>query len=190
MPVADASLTVAVVAAAAAILSAGGSIAAAVVAWKLGIVRFKHERAQADREDAREVLAAGALALGRAKATRRKVHAGFRKPLSDVSVFWPDDFGEQLDSLLSAFEALETAVASLRVRFGSDDPIVIEASGALENVNALYQLYWRGHGSAFNQNRDRDPSRDAEVARELIVSYDSHEEAYLAAAQEAGGVAL
>jgi hypothetical protein len=93
VPVADASL--AVVAAAAAILSAGGSIAAAVVAWKLGIVRFKHERAQADREDARDVLAAGAFALGRAKATRRKAHAGFRKPLSDVSVFWPDDFGEQ-----------------------------------------------------------------------------------------------
>lgn len=71
MPIADASLTVALIAAAAAILSAGGSVAAAIVAWRLGVARFKRERSESDRKDAREVLTAGALALGQVKVTMR-----------------------------------------------------------------------------------------------------------------------
>jgi hypothetical protein len=190
VPVADARLTVAIVAAVAAILSAGGAFTAAVVAWQLGIRRFKHERSQADREDARDVLAAGALALGRAKATRRKVHTNFRRPLGDLSERWPNDFVPELEYLLTAYEDLEAAVAPLRVRFDVSDAVVAEASCAVEDVNSLYQLYWRSHGRAFNQNRNRDASQDAVLARALIASYDAHENAYLAAAQQAVGAKL
>lgn len=190
MPFADANLTVAIVAAGAAILAAGGSIAAVVVAWRLGVQRFEHEREQADRVDGRTALAAGALALGRAKATRRKVHSNFRDPLGDLSVRWPDDFGLQLDHLLAAYEDLESAVASLRIRFDPHDPVVTEASAALDDVNSIYQLYWRSHGRAFNQSRNRDAPQDGSLARALIASYDAHEGAYLDAAQQAVGVNL
>jgi hypothetical protein len=88
VPVADANLAVALVAAAAAILSAGAAIAAAVVAWKLGVRRFKHERSESDRKDARDVLAAGALALGQAKGTMKDALTLYEKGLRWTPPTW------------------------------------------------------------------------------------------------------
>ncbi len=128
--------------------------------------------------------------MGQSKAIIRKVYSRFRKPLADTSQCWPDDFGERLDEVLAAVERLEASVAALRIRFPSDDIVVIEAVGALADTRALYQLYWHSHGRAFNQNRARNADRDAELGGELNRSFDEHEDAYLAAAQAAVEVAL
>jgi hypothetical protein len=114
VPLADASLAVAIVAAVAAILSAGGSIAAAVVVWKLGVKRFAHERGESDRKDARDVLTAGALALDQAKSAMKDALTLYQKGLnSGKEEDWPpkDEFFSQLRELEAQKERLESALA-------------------------------------------------------------------------------
>jgi hypothetical protein len=190
VPIADASPTVAIVVAAAAILSASASIAAAVVVWNLGVKRFAHERAESDRKDARYVLAAGALALGQAKTTLREAYGRFEAPLGNLAREWPDNTWDTLNDILDAAEALEAALAALRIRFDKSDPVVGELGLALGDVRALAALYRRAAGSVFGASQNRDELADSERGEKLNVSYDGHKDAFLDAAQRLAGAKL
>jgi hypothetical protein len=190
VPIADANLTVALVAAAAAILSAGGSIAAAVVAWRLGVERFKHEREQADRSDGREVLAAGALALGQAKGTMKDALTLYEKGLnSGKPEDWPlkDEFYAQLRELEAAKEKLESALAAVRIRFKQTADVVTELAGAVEKLGSVIPVHWLAHQGRGAEEGD---GGDLTEAMSLSTEWDEHRDNYLAAAQVAVGSEL
>ena len=190
MPVADANLTVALVAAAAAILSAGGSVAAAVVAWKLGVQRFTHERSESDRKDARDVLAAGALALGQAKGTMKDALTLYGNGLeSGVAEDWPakEEFFSQLRELEAAKESLESSLAAVRIRFDESTAVVIEMGGAVEKLGAIITADFLAYKV---RSKEMGDGQDHAEVLTLSDEWDKHRDRYLAAAQATVGVKL
>lgn len=189
-PVADANLTVALVAAAAAIFSAGGSIAAAVVAWRLGVERFRHERDLADRSDGREVLAAAALALGQAKGAMKDALTAYEKGLnSGKAEDWPpkDEFYVELRKLEAQRESLESALAAIRIRFDQGADVVVTFAAAAKNLSELitaYWLAWSGKGAP------EGDGGDYAEALSLSTEWDDHRDKFLAVAQATVGVQL
>jgi hypothetical protein len=169
------------------------SIAALVISGGTLIVamrRATHERKLADLSDARDVLAAGALVLGQTKTTLREAYGQFEAPLGNLAREWPQGSWDTINEVLDAAEALETAVAALRIRFDRSDSVVAEPTLALEDVRALATLYRRAWGSEFGPSRNRDELADSERGEKLNVSYDAHKDAYLDAAQRLAGAKL
>jgi hypothetical protein len=156
----------------------------------VGLRRASNERKLADVADARECLAAGALALGKTKTTLREAYGRFVDALGNVEKEWPQDTWDWLTKMQDSAEDLETAVAALRIRFKKSDAVVLEATRALDDVRSLALLYRRAAGSLFGSTRNRDELKDSEDGWNLNTSYDAHKDAYLEAAQKLAGAKL
>jgi hypothetical protein len=185
VPFADVNLIVAAASAVAAIVAAGGAIAAAVGSWKLGLRRLEHEREQNDRADGRETLAAGALALAHAKAEMKTALTICQSGLNSGQE-WPpyDMFWAQLHKLEAQAEALEAALAAIRIRFDQDAPVVSTLAAVVANLRSLITVYLLAH-----EDHDEDGQSLAE-ALALSEQWDKARDDYLAAAQAAVGVQL
>jgi hypothetical protein len=171
-------------------VAAVGSLAAVVATYRLGVLRFDHERKQADRADGRETLAAGALALERTKSEMKTALTAYQKGLNSGDADdWPPDeeFWSQMCALETQAEALEAALAGVRIRFEQSAPIAVELAGAVEKLRSVLAVYFLAHAGRGDTDGD-----GADHAEALILSqeWDSHRDAYLDVAQEIVGVEL
>jgi hypothetical protein len=187
VPLADVNLIVAAASAVAAIVAAGGAIAAAVGSWKLGIRRLEHEREQNDRADGRETLAAGALALAHAKSEMKTALTAYESGLNSNSE-WPpyEEFWAQLRKLEAQAEALEAALAAVRIRFDQGAPVVTDMAAAVAHLRSLITVYFLAHG----EDDGDDDGQSLAEALALSEQWDKARDDYLAAAQAAVGVQL
>jgi hypothetical protein len=187
VPFADVNLIVAAASAAAAIVVASGAIATVVVGWKLGIRRLAHEREQNDRADGRETLAAGALALAHTKSEMKTALTAYESGLNSNSE-WPpyDEFWAQLGKLEAQAEALEAALAAVRIRFDQGAPVVTELAAAVAHLRSLITVYFLAHG---DHDAD-DGGQSLAEALALSEQWDKARDDYLGAAQAAVGVQL
>jgi hypothetical protein len=165
-----------------------------IAAYMLGVRRFAHERELDDRNDARSILAEGALGLGRMKSVMKDALSKFGAPLN-TGENWPDDFGEEIGRLERAGEGLEQALAAVRIRFEAGSPVIEELNAALvaaRKVTLTYVLARHsdetgGHRRKQLDRKDRD---DTIEVWDAGVKFDQHRDAYLAAAQKVVGVKL
>ncbi len=170
------------------------SVLVLVATVVLGLLRFKHERMLDDRADARSTLAEGVLELGRLKSVMKDAFTTFTKPL-ETGEGWPDKYGEEISKLERAAEALEAALAGVRIRFKQDSDVVVELDAALAASRSLITVYFlaRGDDLAGGNRRERLEQKgreDYSEAMQLSVDFDKHRDAFLAAAQKVVGVAL
>ncbi len=170
------------------------SVLALVGTVAVGLLRFRHERKLADRADARSILAEGALELGRTKGTAKDALTAFSRPL-ETGKDWPDNFGAEIGNLETAVEALESALAAIRIRFEQDTSIVEELAGAVAKTRSLISVYFIASradagGGRRRERQDRRDHDDYTEVIELSEAFDEHRNAYLAAAQKVVGVAL
>jgi hypothetical protein len=165
-----------------------------VGAYRLGVRRFAHERELNDRKDARAILAEGALELGRMKSVMKDALTKLG-PSLNTGEKWPDDFGEEIGKLEKAAEALEQALAAVRVRFEAGSPVIEEldaARVAARKVTIIYVLARRSDqaGGSRREQLDRRGRDDTIEVMDASVEFDQHRDAYLAAAQKVVGVEL
>ncbi len=160
-----------------ALIISGGTLTTAMF-------RFRHERQLEDRRDARSILAEGALELGRMKGIMKDALGKFEKALKGRGP-WPPDTKEQINAMEVAEEALESALAAVRIRFAHDDEVVIRLEGAHDSARSALITYWMAAGT----DPDEDHSEYAE-AQLYGTTFDSQKDAYLIAAQKAVGVKL
>jgi hypothetical protein len=171
------------------IVAALAVVVGPIVAYKLGVRRFAHERELDDRADARSTLAKGALELGRMKTVMKDALTEFKEPIAGRGD-WPADFRDYIAKLEAAKEALESASAAIRIRFSAEDAMVNEFHGACGSVTSIISIYWIARGDEFGGGSPNDPREDSREAWELSQKFDDHKAAYLAAAQEVVGVDL
>jgi hypothetical protein len=165
-----------------------------VGAYMLGVRRFAHERELDDRNDARSILAEGALELGRMKSVMKDALTKFGPPLN-TGEDWPDDFGEEIGRLEKGSEGLELALAAVRIRFEAGSPVIEELNAALveaRKVVITYVLARRSDqtGGPRREQLDRRGRDDTIEVMDASVEFDQHRDAYLAAAQKVVGVEL
>lgn len=163
-------------------------------AYMLGVRRFAHERELDDRNDARSILAEGALELGRMKSVMKDALTKFGPPLNTGEA-WPDDFGEQIGMLEKAAEGLELALAAVRIRFEAGSAVIDELNGALVEARKVIITYVLARhsdqtGGHRREQLDRKGSDDTIGVMDASVEFDQHRDAYLAAAQKVVGVEL
>jgi|GEM_PF-2707485 len=163
-------------------------------AYMLGVRRFAHERELDDRNDARSILADGALELGRMKSVMKDALTKFGPPLN-TGDGWPDDFGEQIEALEKAAEGLELALAAVRIRFEAGSAVIDELNGALEEARKVIITYVLARqsdrtGGHRREQLDRKGRDDSIGVMDASIEFDQHRDAYLAAAQKVVGVEL
>lgn len=142
-----------------------------------------------DRKDARSTLAEGALELGRAKAAMKDAFTAFQLPLQR-GCDWPKDFGEYVGKLERANEALESALAAVRIRFAQEDDVVVELGRAWASLRSLISVYVIARGDVFSERGPNNPHDDYREALRFGEAFDAHRDGYLAAAQQVVGVKL
>ena len=150
-----------------------------ITAYGLGVQRFAHERELDDRADARSTLVQGALELGRMKAVMKEALTAFQGPLAGRGE-WPSDFRDYIARLETAKEALESALAGVRIRFREGDAVVTEFDGACSAVTSIISVYWIARGNEFGGGSPNDSREDSREAWELSQTFDDHKAAYLA----------
>lgn len=160
------------------------SVAALVSTVIVGWLRFRHERALADRADARTILAEGALELGRMKGVMKDTLTKLENALKGEGP-WPPDTNEQIHAMEVAEEALESALAAVRIRFAHDDEIVIRLEGAHDAARSALVTYWTAAGS-----EPDDDHADYADALKFGAFFDSCKDSYLVVAQKAVGAKL
>jgi hypothetical protein len=161
-------------------IAALGSIGAVAV----GFYRLRHERIAADRADARSTLAEGALELSRMKGVMKDTLANFEKALKGKQP-WPPDTKEQINAMEVALEALESALAAVRIRFAHDEQIVIRLESAHDSARSALITYWMAAGTEPDDNHT-----DYAEAIKFGTLFDSCKDSYLIVAQKAVGVKL
>lgn len=164
------------------IVAALAVVVGPTVSYRLGVRRFEHERELDDRADARSTLAQGALELGRMKAVMKDALTAFQEPLAGRGD-WPSDFRDYIARLEMAKEALESALAGIRIRFCDGDAVVNEFDGACSAVTSIVSVYWIARGAEIGGDSPNDPREDSREAWELSQKFDDHKAAYLAATQ-------
>lgn len=165
-----------------------------VGAYMLGIRRFVHERELDDRNDARSILAEGALELGRMKGVMKDALTKVG-PSLNTGEDRPDDFGAEIGRLEKGGEGLEMALAAVRIRFAAGSPVIEELNAALIEARKVIITYVLAKHSdqAGGRRREQLDRRGRDDTIELMdasVKFDQHRDAYLAAAQEVVGVNL
>jgi hypothetical protein len=171
------------------------SFLALVATVAIGLLRFRHERMLNDRADARSILAEGALELGHTKSAMKDALTKFSKPL-ETGEGWEDaPYQEEISKLEQAGEALEAALAGVRIRFEQDSTVVVELAAALAAARSIITVYFlaRGDDLADGNRRDRLEKKGREdygEVMQLSVDFDKHRDAYLAAAQQTVGAQL
>lgn len=170
------------------------SVLALVATVVIGLLRFRHERLLDDRADARSILAEAALELGRMKSVMKDALTAFSRPL-ETGEDWPDSFGDEIGKMERAAEALESALAGVRIRFKQEAVVVTELAGALAATRSLISIYFLARRSDVGGGRrrerlDRRDSDDYSEAMTFSQEFDSHRDAYLAGAQKVVGSTL
>lgn len=165
-------------------VAAVGSVGAVLTTYRLGIKRFDHERELADTADARSTLAEGALELGRMKGVMKDTLAKSEKALKGEEP-WSPDTKEHINAMEVAEEALESALAAVRIRFAHDDEIVTRLEGAHDSARSALITYWMAAGT-----EPDDDHTDYAEAIKFGTLFDSHKDAYLIVAQKSVGVKL
>jgi hypothetical protein len=84
-------------------------------------------------------------------------------------------------------EALEAALAGVRIRFEHSAPIVVELAGAVEKLRSILTVYFLAHAGRGDTDGD---GADHGEALTLSQEWDAHRDAYLNAAQKIVGVEL
>lgn len=171
-------------------IAAVGSVGAVITTYRLGVLRFNHERKQADRADGRETLAVAALALGRAKSEMKTALTAYQEGLNSGDAdAWPEEeeFWSQMRGLEVQAEALEAALAGVRIRLKQNAAVVVELAGTVEKLRSILTVYFLSHAGRGDKHGD---GTDHTEALALSQEWDSHRDAYLDAAQELVGVAL
>ena len=165
------------------------SVLALVATMVVGLLRFKHERMLDDRADARLILSAGALELGRMRAALTDALAAFDQPL-ETGEGWLDDF--EIEKLETAIEALQQSLAGVRIRFKQDSDVALGLDGALAATQSLRDFYFRAKESnaAGGKRRELRDRSDHSEALDFVIEFDRHRDGYLSAAQKAVGVEL
>jgi hypothetical protein len=148
------------------------------------IVRFRHERQIEDRRDARSILAEAAFELGRMKGVMKDTLTKFEKALTGREP-WPSDTKELINAMEAAEEALDSALAAVRIRFAQGDEVVTRLESAHDSARGALITYWMAAGT----DPDEDHSEYAE-ALDCGKTFDAQKDAYLIAAQKAVGVKL
>lgn len=171
------------------IIAALAVVVGPIAAYRLGVRRFAHERALDDRADARSTLVQGALGLGRMETVMKDALTAFKGPIAGHGD-WPADFRDYIGGLETAKEALESALAGIRIRFRDGDAVVNELDGACSAVTSIISVYWIARGDEFGGGSPNDSREDSREAWELSQKFDGHKVAYLAAAQKVVGVEL
>jgi hypothetical protein len=120
----------------------------------VGLLRFKHERMLDDRADARSILAEGALELGRLKSAMKDAFTAFSKPLESGDGREDCDYGGEVSKLERAAEALEAALAGVRIRFKQDSAVVVELAAALAASRSLITVYFLARNDDLAGGRD------------------------------------
>ncbi len=166
------------------IIAALAVVVGPTAAYKLGVRRFAHERALDDRTDARSTLAEGALELGRMKGVMKDTLAKFEKALKGEEP-WPPETKEQIKAMEVAEEALDSALAAVRIRFAHDDEIVIRLEGAHDSARSALITYWMAAGT-----EPDDDHTDYAEAIKFGTLFDSCKDSYLIVAQKAVGTTL
>ncbi len=149
--------------------------------YVLGTKRLTHERGLSDRADARDVLAAAAVELWKAKQTMRDQFSRIASALSTGSV--PEEFREDIGQLEERRDYLERSLDVLRIRFGAEHATVTTYAGAWEASKGLISLYVSGVGGQGNPKGPRELQAQAET-------FDRHRADYLTAAQQTVGAQL
>lgn len=147
----------------------------------LGLLRLKHERRLADREDARKVLAEAARELWRMKQTMRDHFEAMSNALS--TGVRRDDFGTRIRDLEDRRDAVEGELDVLRIRFPKERDIIVAYTAAWEAVISLISFYMAdtgGHGSR----------ETPDEALKVSEGFDDRRTEFLAAAQKAAGAKL
>jgi hypothetical protein len=171
-------------------VAALGSIGAVVATYRLGRQRLEHERALADRADARSTFAAGALELGRTKGAMKEALTKFQLSL-EIGSDWPHNFDEVLGNLERQIDALQFAAATIRIRLKPRDVAVAEIVAAVETMRSIAQLCLKVRaGSDLKEITPGQRWENVEELKVLIDKFDNHCDAYLAAAQRIAGVTL
>jgi hypothetical protein len=171
------------------------SVLALVATVVIGLLRFKHERMLDDRADARSILAEGALELGRLKSAMKTVFTNFTQPL-ETGDGWEDcDYSGEVSKLEQAAEALEAALAGVRIRFKQDSAVVVELAAALAAARSLITVYFLARSDDLVEGKRRDRlekkgREDYSETMQMSVDFDTHRDAYLAAARDVVGVEL
>lgn len=154
------------------IIAALAVVVGPTAAYKLGVRRFAHERALDDRTDARSTLAEGALELGRMKGVMKDTLAKFEKALRGEQP-WPPETKERINAMEVALEALESALAAVRIRFAHDDEIVIRLEGAHDSARSALITYWMAAGT-----EPDDDHTDYAEAIKFGTLFDSYKDSY------------
>jgi hypothetical protein len=172
-----------------------GAVAALSIGTNVYLARRQANdtRTLADRQDARDVLAAGALELGRTKIAMKEAFTTFGVASSEGE--WPKDFPDQIGRLQDATDALEGALAGARIRFSAEEPLVKELEAGLKSAMALIVIYATTRISDLKGDNDwaglpkrrRDPYGDALT---LSQAFDDQKKAFLAAAHRAAKAKL
>lgn len=169
------------------VLTLSVSVAAVAVTVGIGLLRFRHERRLADREDARRTLADAARELGKIKSTMRDALMVFEQPLA-TGEGWPSETLDVIRRLEAAREAAEAERDAARIRFERDSAIVDaldRAQNALKMLMALYFVAWKARGPSGARRRKR--SDDNARAFEFNADYDEARSDFLDAAQAVVG---
>jgi hypothetical protein len=166
------------------IVAALAVVVGPLAAYMHGVRRFAHERELDDRNDARSILAQGALELGRMKGVMKDTLAKFEKALKGAEP-WPPDTKGQINAMEVAEEELESALAAVRIRFAHDDEIVIRLEGAHDSARSALITYWTAAGT-----EPDDDHTDYAEAIKFGALFDSYKDSYLIVAQKAVGVEL
>jgi exonuclease VII small subunit len=165
-----------------------------VGAYMLGVRRFAHERELDDRNDARSILAEGALELGRVKSVMKDALTKFGPPLN-TGEDWPDDFEEEIGRLEKGSERLEQALAAVRIRFEAGSAVIEELNAALVEARKVTLTYVLARGSdeaggPRREQLDRKGRDDTIEVMDASLEFDQHRDSYLVAAQKVVGVEL
>jgi hypothetical protein len=156
-----------------------------LVTYKLGVRRFDHERELDERGDARSILAAGALELGRMENAQGEV-------FGSLGIVNTRDFSSHSKKLNQASEGLEAALAGVRIRFEQESDVVIELEGAIAITQRLMLTYAVVVGSRLDGGERLDPQEfyESDEVGELVIDFGKQRDLYLAAAQKVVGVRL
>lgn len=172
------------------VLSLVISVAAVVATVTIGLLRFRHERKLADREDARNTLAGAARELGRVKSMMRDALTAFDQPLG-TGEDWPEDFWDHMRRLETAAESVEAERDLAKIRFATETAVVEALEGATKTLRGLISVYFLAHQHRGTKwERRRDQKEDQREAMMLSQAFDRHRDDFLAAAQRVVGVDL
>lgn len=171
-------------------ITLGVSVAAVVATVTMGLLRFRHERKVADREDARSTLAGAAGELGRVKSAMRDALTAFDQPLG-TGEDWPEDFWDHMRKLEAAAESLEGERDAARIRFAAETAVVEALGGATKALRSLLTVYFLAHQHRGPKWEDRrEQKEDQREAMTLSQEFDRYRDDFLGAAQRVVGVEL